>query len=176
MRSLAIIATSIASAIFYGIIHDQITARVCVEYFTIGHPQLIDSESPTLLGLFWGIVATWWVGLALGVGLAIAARLGNRPKLSCPDIIRPIKTLMAWMFASALVAGLIGYTTAAKNFVYLLEPFASRVPQERHIAFISVGWAHSASYLSGFIGGIILWIKTWKRIGVPAAQKNQTAN
>lgn len=83
---------------------------------------------------------------------------------------------MAWMFASALVAGLIGYTTAAKNFVYLLKPFASRVPQERHIAFISVGWAHSASYLSGFIGGIILWIKTWKRKGVPAAQKNQTAN
>jgi hypothetical protein len=58
MQSIAIIFLSVAAAIVYGIVHDQITARICIEYFTIGHPRLIDSDSPTVLGLFWGVVAT----------------------------------------------------------------------------------------------------------------------
>ncbi len=62
------------AAISYGIVHDQITARICVEYFTVGHPRLTDSDLPTVLALFWGVVATWWVGLPLGLGLAFAAR------------------------------------------------------------------------------------------------------
>jgi hypothetical protein len=168
MQSLAIIATSIAAAILYGIAHDQITVRICVEYFTIGHPRLIQSESPTILGLFWGIVATWWVGLALGIELAIAARIGKRPKLRLPDILHLIKCLMTAMFAFAILAGLIGFTTATTGVFFLVEPFASRVPEERHTAFLTVGWAHSASYLSGFIGGIILWIKTWRKRGILA--------
>ncbi|MEX0794660.1 MAG: hypothetical protein WD045_16100 [Pirellulaceae bacterium] len=76
MQFLLIIALSIASAVIYGILHDQITARVCVEYFTIGHPPVFNTEAPTLLGLGWGIIATWWVGLILGVGLAMVARIG----------------------------------------------------------------------------------------------------
>lgn len=166
MQSLAIIATSIAAAILYGIVHDQITARICVEYFTIGHPRLIQSESPTILGLFWGIVATWWVGLALGIGLAISARIGGRPKLRLTDILHPIQCLMLAMFALAILAGLIGFITATSGVFFLVEPFSSRVPEDRHTAFLTVGWAHSASYLSGFIGGIILWIKTWRKRGV----------
>lgn len=77
MQVLTIIGMSILAAVTYGILHNQVTARICVEYFTIGHPQIIGSTSPTLLGLAWGIVATWWVGLPLGIGLAFAAR-GNR--------------------------------------------------------------------------------------------------
>lgn len=61
------VALSVLAAVVYGILHDQITARICVEYFTIGHARLIDSDSPTVLGLFWGVVATWWVGLPLSV-------------------------------------------------------------------------------------------------------------
>ncbi|MDA0768100.1 MAG: hypothetical protein O3A92_14920, partial [Verrucomicrobia bacterium] len=58
MQVFGIIITSVLAAMFYGIIHDQVTARICVEYFTIGHPRLIDSDSPGVLGLFWGVVAT----------------------------------------------------------------------------------------------------------------------
>lgn len=46
------VALSVLAAVVYGILHDQITARICVEYFTIGHARLIDSDSPTVLGLF----------------------------------------------------------------------------------------------------------------------------
>ncbi|HEU4754510.1 MAG TPA: hypothetical protein VFU47_15485, partial [Armatimonadota bacterium] len=69
--------------------HDQVTVRVCVEYFTVAHPPLITTDSPTLLALAWGVVATWWVGLALGVMLGLAARLGGWPRLVARELIRP---------------------------------------------------------------------------------------
>ncbi len=31
---------SVAAAIAYGIAHDQITVRICLEYFTIGHSKV----------------------------------------------------------------------------------------------------------------------------------------
>jgi hypothetical protein len=50
MQTLAILVLCIISAVVYGILHDQVTARICVEYFTIGHPPVFGTESPTLLG------------------------------------------------------------------------------------------------------------------------------
>ena len=82
MQAIAIVALCIGSAVAYGILHDQVTARVCVEYFTIGHPPVFSAVSPTMLGIGWGIIATWWVGLLLGIPLAVAARAGRRTKRS----------------------------------------------------------------------------------------------
>jgi len=70
MQFLKIVGLGVLAAIGYGIVHDQVTVRVCLEYFTIFHPRLISSTSPTLLALAWGVAATWWVGLPLGLGLA----------------------------------------------------------------------------------------------------------
>ncbi|WP_395090968.1 hypothetical protein [Armatimonas sp.] len=70
-EALKIIVLTVGLSCAYGIAHDQITARVCIEYFTIGHfsPTNI-SWTPTVLGLYWGIVATWWVGLFGGPWLS----------------------------------------------------------------------------------------------------------
>ena len=81
MESLKIVLVCIAAAVLYGIVHDQFTARACIEYFTVFHPPVFRTQSPTLLGFGWGIIATWWVGAILGVLLALTARAGPRPKL-----------------------------------------------------------------------------------------------
>ena len=112
MHSIAIVILCIGSAAVYGIVHDQITARVCIEYFTIGHPPISDTTSPTWLALRWGIIATWWAGFLLGVPLAIAARVGRRPKRSVQSLLRPILTLLLVMGVCALVAGIVGYALA----------------------------------------------------------------
>ena len=163
------------AAIAYGIVHDQITARICVEYFTIGHPRLIDSDSPTILALFWGVVATWWVGLPLGLGLAVAARAGRRPKLEARNLLIPVVKLLGWMLAVAAIFGAIGFTTSKAGIFHLVEPLASRVPADKHTAFLIDGWAHSGSYLAGIVGGIALSVFTWKRRGTsgePVAAPN----
>jgi hypothetical protein len=59
MPSVRIVMFSIACAVLYGVVHDQVTAHVCVEYFTVGHMSLLGLRDPTVLGLVWGIIATW---------------------------------------------------------------------------------------------------------------------
>jgi hypothetical protein len=166
MRSvLSIVGLCVLAAVCYGVVHDQVTARVCVEYFTIGHPRVVDSDDPTVLGLVWGILATWWVGAILGAVLALAARAGGRPKLGARDVVRPLLVLLALVGAGAVAAGVLGAALARCGAVVLLEPLASQVPRDRHVAFLADLWAHLWSYGGGALGAAILGIRTWRRRG-----------
>ena len=167
MRALAIVLLCITSAVVYGVLHDQVTARVCVEYFTIGHPPVFRTESPTLLGIGWGIIATWWAGLLLGVPLAFAARAGGRPKRDVGSLLKPIGVLLLIMGTSAAVLGFIGFILGNAGTVRLREPIASRVPHDRHVRFLADLWAHSASYFVGFVGGLMVIVEVWRSRGRP---------
>jgi hypothetical protein len=160
-----IIALTVAAAVVYGILHDQVTARVCIEYFTIGHPPLIPSDDPTLLAIAWGTVATWWVGLPLGLLLAVGARAGKGPKWTVGHLWKPILVLLGVMYLCALLAGLTGGFLADAGQVWLLEPIASAVPRSRHVPYLAALWAHSASYLTGAGGGVALtlWVQRQRR-------------
>ena len=43
---LKIIAVFTLAAVAFGLVHDQITARVCMEYFTIAHVTIVPTQSP----------------------------------------------------------------------------------------------------------------------------------
>ncbi|MCC2672201.1 MAG: hypothetical protein K0Q72_4673 [Armatimonadetes bacterium] len=163
MEAFKIIGGSILAAVAYGIAHDQITARVCVEYFTIGHANVFGTESPTLLALGWGIIATWWVGLMLGIPLAIAARFGSRPKLVVRELHRPLGRLLLWMGGTAIVAGVVGYALARSGVIWLEPSLATEISPDRHARFQADAFAHEASYLVGFIGGLVVCRSTWLR-------------
>jgi len=171
METLKIILFSIAAGIIYGVIHDQITARVCIEYFTVFHPKVIESNSPTLLAFAWGVIATWWAGAFLGTLLAIAARAGSRPTLKASVLIPPITTLLGVMALSALLAGCSGYLLSRGGVIspsgWLLLPAA------RYPFFMADLWAHSASYGSSFLGGIALFILTYRRRSHLAEKNSQ---
>jgi len=146
----------VATCVVYGILHDQITARICVEYFTIGHPPAFGTDDPTLLGFGWGIIATWWVGGLLGIPLATACRAGRWPKREPRTLWRPLFRLMVVAFIFGALAGLAGWIAASNGWVYLVGSIADRVPSDRHVPFLIDLWAHSASYLVGAVGGVIL--------------------
>ena len=146
----------VATCVAYGIIHDQITARICVEYFTIGHPRVFPTDDPTLLGLVWGVIATWWVGVLLGIPLAAACRFGRWPKREPKTLWRPLFRLCTISFAIAAFAGFAGWIAASNGWVFLVGPVADRVPADRHVPFLIDLWIHSASYLVGFAGGIVV--------------------
>lgn len=166
MQFAAIILQCIFAAIAYGVVHDQITTRVCLEYFTIAHPRLIESTSPTVLGLFWGVVATWWVGLLLGVPLAIAAQAGGWPKITWRNLQRSILCLLLVMACCALLAGVyIWLTTRNNDPFHLADLTGSRIPPLMRSRFLSAWAAHLTSYGVGFAGGIALVIRTiWLRV------------
>jgi hypothetical protein len=162
MQALLIVVGCVCAAVFYGIVHDQITARICIEYFTIGHPPIFETTSPSLLALGWGVIATWWVGLPLGVLLALSARLGRRPKRDARSLVAPVSRLLILMAVCAVAAGIIGSVLASRGLIYLAEPLASSVPVSRHARFLADLWSHSASYLSGIAGGLFLIARTWR--------------
>jgi hypothetical protein len=161
MESLKILLLAVAAAVLYGILHDQVTARICVEYFTIGHAPIFGTDDPTLLGLGWGVLATWWVGMLLGVPLVIVARAGSLPKRSARSLVRPIGWLMLSAAAGAVIAGLIGWIAASRGWVYLVGRFAEEVPAEQHVPFLIDGFAHTASYGVGFVGGLVVLAVVW---------------
>src|SRR5262249_11235419 len=172
MEAFKIALTCILAAVLYGIVHDQVTARVCLEYFTVFHPPVFPTSSPTLLGLGWGIIATWWVGLPLGGLLALAARAGSPgPKLVAKDLVRPVVCLMlavatAALLAgarAALVAGGCGWWLATRGSVAMPGWLAEKIPASRHARFIGDWWAHNASYGFGALGGAGLSVVTWRR-------------
>lgn len=156
MPSLKIILLCMASAILYGICHDQVTARVCVEYFTVGHAPIFPTESPTLLAFGWGTLATWWVGLILGVLVALVSRAGSWPKFDAAHLIRPIACLLIVMAAASLLAGITGYQLAKAGGFVLPEPLGSRIPEGHHHAFFADSLAHLAAYGVGLSGGLIV--------------------
>ena len=171
MESLKIIGLSLLTGSIYGIIHDQVTARVCLEYFTVYHPDVFHTQSPTLLALGWGVLATWWVSLFLGLLLAIAAQAGSRPRLSARGLIPKLAKLLAIMAVCALAAGITGYFLQG----FGMEYYATGIPKQIRHGFYADFWAHSMSYLSGFIGGIALSILVWRRRGQLASRSLTTA-
>ena len=160
MESLKIVFACIAAAIIYGVIHDQFTARICIEYFTVFHPPVFATQSPTLLALGWGVIATWWAGAMIGVLLAISSRAGSRPKLSVQSIVTWLPRLMAVMAFCAVVAGLVGFLLAP-----IPAAIAGALPVAMQRRFLADWWAHSASYLSGFAMGLLLCILAWIKRG-----------
>jgi hypothetical protein len=100
---------------------------------TIGHPSLLGLRDPTVLGIVWGIIATWWVGLALGLLLALACRHGTRPTLTVRDVRRPIVAVMLGVGLTSLIAGLAGYTLARTGSLYMPYTLVTRVPTDRQL-------------------------------------------
>lgn len=163
MESLKIVAFGLFAAVAYGVIHDQVTARICVEYFTIGHPPLIPTTSPTLLALAWGVVATWWVGLPLGAILAVAARGGRRPKLSAAQTRPYVLYLLAVVGALAFISGLLAYVLATAGKISLPQDWANLLPAPTRIPFLVDLWTHSASYLFGVFGSVVVSALVYRR-------------
>lgn len=149
-----------AAAVIYGVVHDEITAHLCVEYFSVTHPHLINSESPTLLALAWGVVATWWVGLGLGLLIAVAARAGRWPRLDAQELVTPVLILLLTMGVLATLAGFAGYNLSAEGRIEVPSDVRFVVPEARLNRWMGVWYAHNASYDVGFVGGVVVAVLT----------------
>jgi len=127
-----ICALATGGAITYGILNDQVTARLSPEYFSKGFHFVMrdrwkgpvmgrckrvleNTQSPTVVGIVWGTVATWWMGALLSVPVMLSARAGSWPQLGAKDLLLPTGVALAGMGAASLIAGVRGYTWAKKT-------------------------------------------------------------
>jgi len=163
IESLKIVALCTGAAVVYGTLQDQITARVCKEYFTspmhqghynflreLGYMRPADL-SATQVAFIFGFCATWWVGAGLGTALAISTQAGSLPKLTVQELFKPIAFLFATTGVCSVLAGCAGYVLTDGRDLYR--------------RFEASGYAHNTAYLVSIVGGLSLigWI-LWKRL------------
>ena len=152
----------------YSLVHEQVTARISLTYFTVNHPPVFGGlQDPTLLGLIWGLVGIWGVGLPLSLLLAVAARGGRFPRLVARDLVRPLVGLLGVMVVVALLSGFIGYAgtrpkPAADYGVPQETPDARREAADR-APLNAVRASHQGSYAAGIAGGLAVCGLTFRR-------------
>lgn len=168
MLHLKTILLCLFGAIAFGIVHDLVTANSCVEYFTIAHPKVIESQNPFLIALVWGVLATWWVGLILGILIVLFNAIGKHDQVPFSIIRLYVTRLLLVMLLTSTLAGLTGYILANSGVIHLVGELTDQIPPGRHNVFLAVAWAHLSSYIVGFVGGIVICMKVWMRRTNPA--------
>ena len=177
IETLKITALSTTAAVIFGISHDLITTQINFDYFSsdITHhgpvtreyfPGVYKSKSPVLYAFLWGTIATWWVGVPLGLGLSGASLLGDKEPVYWDELVLPVTKLIATNLAISCLAGLYTYATTEdrmatyntvdKNRNLQYKPYTTN---ER--TFKTVATMHNAAYLSAVAVGTFLIYKTY---------------
>lgn len=160
-----IVFASIFIAGTYGIFHDQITYTISSEYYTLfkfdqfGINEWGISNERVKVG-FVGFLATWWVGLTLGIVYALVSLFFNSKKV--------LKATLKSVFLNigiTVIFGFLGFIWGA-SFLRA-ENLNWYIPDETINVqnFINVGSIHNFGYLGGLFGlflGVYFQIKNLK--------------
>ena len=142
----------------YGIIHDQITYTISPEYYTklkfyqfglVGLNEEWNPESPRLYVALVGFLATWWMGIIIGLILGLLGLLLQDWKIMFQVVLRAI--IIAVIIT--ILAGFVGLIYGSAFFQHANWKLPINIIDEK--SFIIVGSMHNFSYLGGLIGLII---------------------
>jgi hypothetical protein len=160
---ILILISPIIAGVF-GIIHDQITYTISPEYYTkfkfiqfgfiheedhtiIARPRLVVSQI--------GFLATWWMGLPIGIILGL---VGLKHKDGKTMFIIALKSILLTVII-AFITGLIGLAYGEFFLGYKPKEYFDNwfLPEnlKDYKNFISVGSMHNFSYLGGLTGLIV---------------------
>jgi hypothetical protein len=145
----------VAIASLYGALHNQVSYSVSSEYFTRFKFEQFDipSSLPERIGAgFVGIQASWWMGLPIGIILALVGFIHK----DANSMLRFTLQSFAVVATVTLAVGIIGLLY---GWFYLstqpLSEFSDwYIPSDltSQSAFIAAGSMHNFSYLGGVIG------------------------
>jgi hypothetical protein len=174
-------ALGVIAGVSYGMLQDQVSARLCPEYFTLFHNPIQGLTNPTLLGLAWGFLATWWAGMLLGYIAGLFATLGSAPKLAPREIVVPLLILMGGIAATVAISGFSVWLNS-ENLRVSVDPEVGRMlPRQRHVSLLVVACYHLVAYASSFAGSLVLCVWIWRerkkrattlRLALPMPQSN----
>lgn len=166
-----IIALTPLIAGLYGVIHDQLTYTISPEYYTkfkfyqfglVDANEKVVFSNPRIQVSVVGFLATWWMGLPIGLILGLVGWAFTNEKNMIGVTLRAMIVTMAVAFVTGL-AGL------AYGKFYLAETGVSWwLPDDLADTknFIAVGSMHNFSYLGGLVGlvaGIVYSRKKGRR-------------
>jgi len=138
----------------YGILNDQLTYTISPEYYTkfkfyqFGLIDLVNETNPRIGVSAVGFLATWWVGLPIGIILGLVGLIHKNTKRMFYISLRAV-------FVTVVVAFITGLIGLAYGKFYLANTEVNWWLPENLINtknFIAVGSMHNFSYLGGLTG------------------------
>ncbi len=174
---LIVIIASFIGAV-YGIFHDQLTYSISPEYYTkfkfvqfrlesmglgenigTGKAPEIFLHNPRLGVTIVGVLATWWVGLIIGILLGLIGLFHTNGSTMFKVTIKAFLITMMIAFITGLAGLLFGKLFLLANHPnwYIADNVLDRD------SFILVGSMHNFSYLGGLIGLAIGVIYTYNQ-------------
>ncbi|MBY0457148.1 MAG: hypothetical protein K2V38_07415 [Gemmataceae bacterium] len=145
----------------YAILQDQISARLCPEYFTRLHNPIPGVTDPTLLGVYWGFLGAWWGGVLVGYVAGLMATVGPRPKLTPRELVKPFALLVLGVATVTALTGLSVWRHGELFGLILDSGTAQVVPTKRHQELMTVACYHLVAYASSVVGGVALCAWVW---------------
>jgi len=147
-------------AAVYGILHDQITYSISPEYYTsfkfiqfgfISSFTRQPVDYPRVLVAAVGVMATWWVGIPIGVLLGLTGLIHRTGEA----MFRVTRAALVITLVVAMVVGLVGllygkfYLASSESIWWVPDDVINKG------RFIMVGAMHNFSYIGGAIGTIL---------------------
>ncbi|HMS55304.1 MAG TPA: hypothetical protein PKA27_07855 [Fimbriimonadaceae bacterium] len=139
-----------------GVALDLVTANVAVEYFTVHHPKVVESESPWVMAFVWGIGASWWFGLIAGV-ILVWANLRRHDPVSWNRVVRMVGKACIGMWVFFMVV--LGSIYAIGGLVPQ-DKRPSTFEHDRRLMAVAV--THMTEYAVGGLVAIALALKTYR--------------
>ncbi|MBK9392375.1 MAG: signal peptide-containing protein [Uliginosibacterium sp.] len=145
----------------FGALHDQISYSVSPEYFTrfkFFQFQLLDPAVPERLRAAQvGFLASWWMGIPLGLLSGVAAFIHRSPAKMQRALAWSLLVIVGFTLAFAIAGLTYGFiqTETIEPSRYTNWFIPSGVNDLRH--FLCVGYMHNAAYLGGALAIPIAW-------------------
>ncbi|NNT71744.1 hypothetical protein HKT18_05880 [Flavobacterium sp. IMCC34852] len=152
---ILIVVISVLIASVYGALHDQVTYSISSEYFTIFKFDQFGftdwgNNNPRPTTALIGVLATWWVGLFIGVFQGLVALIHKTPRLMFKYAFRAVLITLG----VTIIFGLIGYIAETFNpqtYPDCCFPYSIKDGKSFHI----VGSIHNYGFAGGEIGAFI---------------------
>jgi hypothetical protein len=143
----------------YGILQDQVSARLCPEYFTAMHPPIPGLTDPTLLGIAWGFLGSWWGGALVGYISGMVDTSGTKhPPMPVRSLIKP---MLVTVLVVAVVTALAGVSAGrhVELFDVRFDTWVDHViPAERQRNAFVVASYHFVAYGASVKSGIVMCV------------------
>lgn len=167
MLLFGLVGALIAGA--YGVLHDQITVRLGVEYFSrfkLTQFDYLDASAPLHLNVMKiGFLATWWVGFFAGWFMGRVTLPHEPLKAAAQRCAMGVGCMIAVAVVFAVVADTWAPTSLADTRIGNWSDMLSYYNIQDPLAFIRVGYIHNASYLGGLVGliGVLAWLRITRK-------------
>jgi hypothetical protein len=144
----------------YGIIHDQLTYTISPEYYTkfkfyqfglmdMGNEAIF--PNPRIEVSFVGFMATWWMGIPIGLILGLTGLIHKNGKSMLRITVQAFFVTMLVAFVTGLIGLAYGKLNLSATDLDWWFP-ENLIDKEN---FIAVGSMHNFSYMGGLAGMIV---------------------